>query len=707
MSKNSKKYDASSIGALVGPERVRQRPAAMLGSNGLKGAQHGVTEILGNAIDEASAGYGERIDLTYHTDTSITIRDYGRGVPMKGMNDVLNIKTYLAIFFELYSGGKYETYQDELQAIQDANAWDTFNPHDYNYLFSIGLNGLGAAATQYSSSFFHVTSYRDGEAASMRFKNGYPEWDELLLEPTDEPNGTYIHWKPDAQVFTATDVTGAYLKALAKSTAYVSGLTAHYKNEQTNEEIVYEAGPLENYLRIEHPNVIDHETRIYNIQNMTHGEFWTTVEDGPDKRNIYVFKYDISLALVPKGGHINAFHNAVEMVGSEASSAHHRGVNDAVDAFFQDRAKEAGIKLNPYEYRDKIAVIVSGYSNIADYANQTKDVVSNTFIKNDIYKEVAKLLNTEWGKGNDVLAQVVNDLVEEARVKAELEEQRKQYRKVQRATNSRKKVDKFVPSKFYRKNIVSGSEFWLLEGDSAAGAVEQARDASFQALLALKGKIINVIKNPLEKVLANEEVTNIFRLIGAGMEIPILEQTFDIEKMKFEKIIIGTDADDDGFQIRVLIFLLFYKFAPSIISEGRLYIAETPLYNLHYADKTRYALTKEHRKELEKKHGLAPTVSRNKGLGEINPQVLAETTVDPAYTEHKNLVQIKLDPTDATLYSMIDALYGKDVSKERKSIIIKYLDSDIGTMIEDNSAILNYLEEREYDEELEVSTHVV
>lgn len=698
----NKRYDSDSIGALVGAERVRQRPAAMLGSNGLKGAQHGVTEILGNAIDEASAGYGGKIDLYYHADNSITIRDYGRGVPMQGTNTILGIPTYEAIFNELYSGGKYETYQEELAHIQDNNLWGTFDPTHFNYLFSIGLNGLGAAATQYSSAFFHVISYRDGEATSMRFKNGYKEWDKLLIEPTDEPNGTYIHWRPDAEVFTATDVTGEYLHSLAKTTAYISGLTTHFINEKTSEDITYQAGTVEDYLKQEH--TLTPDTQNFVLNNTTHGAFTVADEAKNKKRYIYVFKYSIALAFVEKGGNVDVFHNAVEMTGDVTESAHHKGVHAAIDTFFLARSREAGVKLNQYDYRAKMAVVVSGYSNIADYANQTKDIVSNEFIRNDLNVELSNMLRIEWSKGNPQLVALVEELLEDARIKAEIEEQRKQARKLQRTTSKRVKVDKFKPSKFYRKNIVGGSEFWMMEGDSAAGAVTKARDSDFQAILALKGKIINVLKHPIERVLANVEVTNIFSLLGAGMEIPLLEQTFDIEKMKFDKIIIGTDADDDGYQIRVLLFLLFYKFAPSMIEEGRLYIAESPLYNMVYSDTIRYAYNREQRIEIEKEYGRPNDITRNKGLGEVDADVLAKTTVDPAYTKHKNLVQIKLDTKNLELASLIDALYGKDVARERKNIIVSYLGTDIAEMLEDNASFLDYLEDVEYTDELDLRT---
>lgn len=694
----SKTYDSSSIDALVKSERIRTRPASVLGSDGLAGARHGLIELVGNAVDEKTAGFGDKLELCYYEDASISIRDYGRGVPMKGINKKLNIPTYLAIFSELYAGGKYNTYQDELLEIDRLNEWDKFNPQDYNYLFSIGLNGLGAASTQMTSSYFTVRSYRDGEMYEMYFEEGEPAWEELKIEPTDEPNGTYIKWRPDPKVFTETDVKGDFVRSIALSTAYISGLDVYFKDEKKNTEEEFKAGTIVDLLLNKYKNDLDRDN-VLTTNGLNHGH---TIEKGKDA--IYIFKYDMAVSFVDNKGGISAYHNAIEMKGNENISAHHQGVFTALDRFFLQKAKENGVKFNKQNYRDKVVVAISSFSNIASYANQTKDLVDNNFILYGVENALFRLLNIEYEKGNELLNNLIDQLIEEAYIQAELEATRKQLKQVQKVTKSRKKVDKFYASKAYRNNIVTDSVLFIVEGDSAAGGVANARNAATQAIYPIKGKIINAAKATLEKVLNNKEVQDIFQLMGGGMEIQGTDQHFEMDKMKFEKIIILTDADIDGFQIRVLLFLLFMKYSPEIIEQGRLYIANSPLFNMFYKDEVRYALTLEHKEEIEKQYGKPIQIERNKGLGQVDASVLAKTTIDPKYTEYKNLIQIKFDTNNIKINELVDVLFGKDVRKRRKSLLLELLGSDLMDMIDENSQLLDFLDENEEEDELEVET---
>lgn len=663
-----KAYDNNSIDQLEGAERVRTRPAAVLGSDGLAGAQHGVTEIIGNVADEKTAGYGSEVDVFFHKDRSITIRDYGRGVPM-GWNEAKQNWNWHLIYEEMYAGGKYATYQDDLKALDAKNGWRNFNPQDYNYLFSIGLNGLGAASTQMSSEFFDVTSYRDGEASTMKFKAGYPVLDELLVEPTTEPNGTYIHWKPDSEVFTDVNIPSEFIYKIALSAAYASGLTVNYKDELEGKEETIEAGNIETLINSKYPDLAD-GSNIITKEGLNHGH---TREKGGDA--IYIFKYEIALAFVDKGGQTYAFHNAIQMQGDPERSAHHRAINETLAAFFKKQMRDNGVKYNSTdEFMNRIVIGINSYSNIASYANQTKDLVDNDFIRAGLSDALRDMLEIEMSKGNQAIQSIIYDMVEEANMREQLAEQRKQLRAVKKISKNPVKTEKFAASEAYRKHQINGSQLFIVEGDSAAGSTKSARNAKFQAVFPIRGKLINAAKAPIEKLLNNAEVQAIVKIIGGGITLPGTEQRFNIDKCRFERITFLTDADEDGYQIRVLLFLLFYKLMPELIDEGRLYIAESPLYILKYPNGIdKYAKNKAERKELEAKYGLPTTVQRNKGLGEVDATDLAKTTVNPKYTNYENEVQIKFDTTDETVFSVVDTLYGKDAGHNRKSAILALL----------------------------------
>lgn len=698
-------YDNSSIDQLKGAERVRTRPAAVLGSDGLSGAQHGITEIIGNVADEKTAGYGSKVDVSFHKDKSITIRDYGRGVPM-GWNEAKQAYNWHLIYEELYAGGKYNTYQDELAEIDATNSWGTFDPQDFNYLFSIGLNGLGAASTQMSSEFFDVTSYRDGKASTMRFKAGYPTLDELLVEDTTEPNGTLIHWKPDAEVFTSVDIPSSFIYNIAISAAYASGLTVNYIDELEGKDETIEAGTIKTLIEREHKNLLEDST-VYTDEGLKHGH---TNAHGKDA--IYIFKYEIALAFVEDNGQNYAFHNAIEMKGNTLISAHHRAINDTLIKFFKGQMRDRGLKYNSEdEFTKHIVVGINSYSNIANYANQTKDLVDNEFIRAHLADAIKRMLDVELSKGNQALKTIIYEMVEEANIREQLAEQRKKIRQVNKINKTKVKTDKFAASKAYVKHQKAGSELFIVEGDSAAGSVTDARDANFQAVFPIRGKLINAAKATVEKLLENAEVQTIIKLIGGGITLPGTDQQFNLDKCRFERITFCTDADEDGYQIRVLLFLLFYRLMPELIDAGRLYVAESPLYMLYYPDNVvRYAKDKAQRKEIEDKYGLPQRVGRNKGLGEIDAMDLAVTTINPLYTKYENEVQIKFDTSNQEIFSIIDTLYGKDSGHNRKATILALLgeqNADESWLEDDSDSLSMELSDLDIEDTLEITDAIV
>ena len=681
----------------------------MLGSSGVAGARHGFTELYGNALDEKSAGYGNKLDVTYYKDGSMSIRDYGRGVPL-GWNDKEDIKNWNwhVIYNELYGGGKYENHQDELQRIVD---WNNFNPQDYNYLFSVGLNGLGAASTQYTSEFFHVKSFRDGKVTSRSFSKGIPlvngepfdmfkatqEEIEAIpeeIEDTDEPNGTYIHWKPDAEVFDSVDVKSEWILETCRDVAGVAGIELHFKDENTDTDIVIDGSNIHDMLKgnMGDNAVLDEneEPIIYDVHNFVHGNMKVEGKDF-----VYVGMCDVSFGFTKNLVDSKCFHNSVKMI----SGTQYDAITTAMTNFFKKEAKKVGLTLDRNDYENSMSFIVNSFSNYASFRNQTKDAVDDTFIYTMIYDAVFDFLNIEREKGN----QYVLDAIERVMNEAELRQQIKAYERIRRETRKikrEKEPEKFVSCDAYEHKEYEKAELWITEGDSAKGSVKNARNKEFQAIYPIRGKGLNVTKASLDKILKNKEIREIFSLLGTGFDLPIKgEKTFNIDDLKFGKIIIATDADEDGYQIRVLLFLTFYKLAPQLITNGHVYIAETPRFMIDLIsggklfaknDKERDAIINRNRSNIQK-------ISRFKGLGEVNKDILRETTVHP---DSRNLIRLNCDLQNQTECDLIDALFGADKYKQRKAIISTVLGSDIKDMLDDNALMIQSIEDSdEFDDE--------
>lgn len=732
---NIEDYGDNSIDSLEGAERVRTRPASVLGSNGIAGARHGVTELVGNALDEATAGFGNRLILMYYKDGSISIRDFGRGVPM-GYNENNKVMNWFLVFNEMYAGGKYQDYQEELRKIKD---WSKFNPRDYNYLYSIGLNGLGAASTQYASSFFKVESYRNGKVTKMEFRRGYPvltidgeefhatpsnlrsylnenpNFDirnyEPTVEDTDEDNGTFIHWKPDETVFTDVDLTFEWVKGRAEAVAYVSGLSVTLIDEASDTTIEYDSGTITDLvLDIHKGKLVSKENPVvYSEKTLTHG---TT-----DQNKIYVCEAELSFVRTEKNGSTHCFHNSIKM----SNGAQYKGVDNAIYSFFQEISNEQGVSITSQDFNGKLGVVVSSYSNIADYRGQTKDEVEDLFIFRTVNDMLYVLLRTEYHKGNTDLKELVDEVVNEAKIRIEMQRQSKALRDLSKASRTRKLPEKFIPSKNFLDKKFYNSELWIVEGESAKGSVKSARFPEFQAIYAVRGKMTNALKASIEAILGSKdnrkdsngkkkegskEIKEIFALAGTGIEIEGIEdESFNIEDSRFDKFVIATDADEDGAQIRVLIFCMFWKLAPEIIRRGMLYIAESPKYGITLSDGTRlYAVTDEHLDELSKEYkGQITHTERYKGLGQVNHDILTHTTMDP---ETRVMTQIQLEPSDYELNTVIETIFGKDPMKKRKETIMQLLGSDVIDMFDEQSELLNLIESAEEDLELEELTYI-
>lgn len=764
---NKHNYNNDSIDLVLGAERIRKRPASMLGDNGLAGARHGITEILGNALDEVSVGYGDKLDVKYYKNGAISIRDYGRGVPL-GWNEKRKNYNWHIIYNELYGGGKYDNGQWYLRSVDNWSIWqdtdkdllsnfhkDTgvdllevptdgeeytfgdinvkrrndkiylrvnnaswsnitweFLNNRLNYLASVGLNGLGASATQYTSEFFTVRSYRDGVCTEMNFKKGIPiingeplnvflkNYDMKDFPPatydTDEANGTYIYWKPDDEVFTSTDIGGDWLFDTLKDIAYVTGIKLHFEDENSGKVVDIEGGDLDQLVAYKFGKSLRSEEgsekpTVFHASNFSHG--MTRVEG---KDFVWVLKVDTSFGAVTSKKENYCYHNSIKM----QSGAQYYGIDNAVADFFNEIAKLKGIKLAPEDYEKAFGVCVSSYSNYASFRGQTKDGISDGFIQDAVYSSVYDTLKVEFSKGNKLIATVIDEVFERAERRILLREQAKLTKEANKVKKL-KKPDKFVTCKAYEKKQYDQAELWIAEGDSANTSLKEARDNNFQALFPIRGKSLNVLKASIEKILANQEIKSIFALLGTGYDLQFKDDNpFDIRKLRFNKIIFATDADEDGYQIRVLLYLIFYRLAPELLRQGHVYIAETPRFEIVLRDGTKvYALDDKERDEVIKSNaGFISKINRFKGLGEVDADVLRKTTVAP---EHRHLIRLSCDFENETERNLIDALFGMDKYNQRKAMLTAVLGGNVADMIEENALLLEEIENSDIEEDIE------
>ena len=760
-------YNDSSIDQLVGAERIRRRPASMLGDNGLDGARHGFTEIYGNALDEASSGFGNQLDVVYYENGAMSIRDYGRGVPL-GWNEDKNNYNWHIIYNELYGGGKYDNGQWYLRSLDTWSDWKDTDvellksiqsnygvdlaeiPEDgvertiedlrvkhengkfylkvnnaswgmatweflnkrLNYLASVGLNGLGAASTQYTSEFFTVKSYRNGVCTEMNFRRGIPvindeevnvftqNVDMKELEPktydTDEQDGTFIYWKPDSEVFTNVDIGSDWLFETCKDIAHVAGIKLNFEDKVSGKTEVIEAGNLQTLLSSKYSNILQiddttEEPIMFETNKFSHGNI--RVEGKP---YVWVCKADITIGIVSKECDNYCYHNSVKM----KSGAQYDGIYYALSHFFSEISSSKGVKITEDDYKEYFGVCVSSYSNYASFRNQTKDAVQDVFISDLVRDAIYEKLKMEYGKGNKALMGVIDSVVESANTRIAEKALRKIANEAKKVTRL-KEPEKFVTCKAYEKKQYDVTELWITEGDSAKGSVKSARDKDFQAIFPIRGKGLNVLKASIDKILANVEIKNLFALLGTGFDINLKDHNpFDITKLKFDKIIFATDADEDGYQIRVLLFLIFYKLAPKLLQEGHVYIAETPRFEVIMTDGTaEYALDDRGRDEiLSSNAGRVKKVNRFKGLGEVDADVLRKTTVAP---ESRNLIRLSCDFQNETEREFIDALFGADKFKQRKAILTSVLGGNVADMMDENALLIEQIENSDIEEETE------
>ena len=604
-------YGNDSISMLKGAERVRKRPSVIFGSDGLEGCEHAVFEILSNAIDEAREGFGNIITVTRYEDKSIEVEDFGRGCPVD-WNEKEQRYNWELIFCEMYAGGKYKNNEGE------------------NYEYSLGLNGLGACATQYASEYMDVTIWRDGKKYTLHFRHGEVVGG-LESAPADrKKTGTTIRWRPDLEVFTDIDVPESYFQDVLHRQAVVNrGVTFRLR--------VQRGGTFETTDYCYADGILDYVKELAGEDALTVPTFIETERRGRDRADKPEYKVKISAAFCfsNRVNDIEYYHNSSWLeYGGAPEKATKSAFTSAIDAYIKQQGKyqKSESKISFQDVQDCLILVTNCFSTITSYENQTKKAITNKFIQEamtEFFRAQLEIYFIEHKTEADrVMEQVlINKRSRETAEKARLNIKKKLTGNVDLAN----RVQKFVDC---RSKDVSRREIYIVEGDSALGACKLSRDAEFQGIMPVRGKILNCLKADYARIFKSDVITDLMRVLGCGVEVQSKQakdlSAFNLENLRWNKVIICTDADVDGFQIRTLILTMLYRLAPTLIREGYVYIAESPLYEIVSKGKTYFAYSdREKAAIVDSLGGAKADINRSKGLGENDPEMMWLTTMNP------------------------------------------------------------------------------
>ena len=642
-------YGNESIKSLKGADRVRKRPAVIFGSDGLEGCEHSVFEIMSNSIDEAREGYGNRICVTRFLDGSVEVQDFGRGIPVD-YNKNEDKYNWELLFCEMYAGGKYDNGGD-------------------NYEFSLGLNGLGLCATQYASEYMEAEIHTDGYKYTLHFEKG-ENIGGLKKEKYDKKDtGTRIKWKPDLDVFTDINIPIEYFQETIKMQAIVNDGVKFILKNQTS------ASKFETFEYCYNDGIMDYVKEIAGDTAFTTPQYWECERKGKDREDLPEYKLKIKSAICfsLKNQLKEYYHNSsfLEHGGAPEKAFRSAFVNQ-INAYLKANnkySKNDG-QINIQDVEDCIIFVVSSFSTQTSYENQTKKAITNKFIQEAMTDFFRKQLEVYFIENKMDADKISNQVLINMRARIKAENTRKTLKtSLQSKMDMTNRIQKFVDC---RSKDVDEREVFIVEGDSALGACKQARDASFQAIMPVRGKILNCLKSDYDKIFKSEIITDLIKVLGCGVEVKSKAakdlSLFDINNLRWSKILICTDADVDGFHIRTLILTMIYRLMPKIIEAGKVYIAESPLYEVTCKDQTYFAYNEKEMDEIKEEIGDQKyTVQRSKGLGENEAEMMALTTMNP-----KTRRLIKVTPDDAQKTSeMFDLLLGDNL-EGRKEYISDY-----------------------------------
>lgn len=639
-------YGNESIKSLKGADRVRKRPAVIFGSDGLEGCEHSVFEIMSNSIDEAREGYGNKICITRFLDGSIEVQDFGRGIPVD-YNKNEEKYNWELLFCEMYAGGKYDNGGD-------------------NYEFSLGLNGLGLCATQYASEYMDAEIHTDWYKYTLHFEKGENIGGLKKEKYEKKDTGTRIKWKPDLEVFTDINIPIDYFKDTIKRQAIVNDGVKFILKDQTT------ASKFETFEFCYNDGIMDYVKELAGDNAFTTPQYWECERKGKDREDLPEYKLKIKAAICfsLKTQLKEYFHNSsfLEHGGAPEKAFRSAFVNQ-INAYLKSNnkyAKNDG-QINIQDVEDCIIFVVSSFSTQTSYENQTKKAITNKFIQEAMTDFFRKQLEVYFIENKMDADKIANQVLINMRARVKAENTRKTLKtSLQSKMDMTNRIQKFVDC---RSKDVNEREVFIVEGDSALGACKQARDASFQAIMPVRGKILNCLKSDYDKIFKSEIITDLIKVLGCGVEVKSKAakdlSLFDMDNLRWSKILICTDADVDGFHIRTLILTMIYRLMPKIIEAGKVYIAESPLYEVTCKDQTYFAYNEKEMDEIKAEIGDQKyTVQRSKGLGENEAEMMALTTMNP-----KTRRLIKVTPDDAQKTSeMFDLLLGDNLDGRKEYI---------------------------------------
>jgi len=648
----AERYGNTSIKSLKGAERVRLRPAVIFGSDGIEGCQHSFFEILSNSIDEAREGFGKVIEVTRFKDRSIMVKDYGRGIPLD-YNENEKRYNWELVFCELYAGGKYKNNSGE------------------NYEFSLGLNGLGSCATQYSSEYMDVTVFRDGMRYDLHFEKGENVGGLKKQKWDYESTGTIIKWRPDLEVFTDINIPlEYYTEVLRKQAVVKAGLKFILYDEESDRvfEYCYENG------------IVDYIKEVSGDKAFTDIQYYETSTRGRDREDKpeYKLKMQIAFCFNNEVNLLEYYHNSSFL---EYGGAPDKAVKNAfvyvIDKFLKSQGKynKDESRITFQDIQDSLILVSNSFSTITSYENQTKKSITNKFIQEAMTEFLKEKLEVYFIENKVECTKILEQVLVNKRSRETAEKTRVNIKKkLSGNVDISNRVKKFVDC---RSKDVNKREIYIVEGDSALGSCKLARDAEFQAIIPVRGKILNCLKADYDSIFKNEIIVDLLKVLGCGVEIKSKHNrelsTFDLNNLRWSKIIICTDADVDGYQIRTLILAMLYRLVPTLIQVGKVFIAESPLFEIRTKDKTYFAYTDKEKNEIVSKLKGKYTILRSKGLGENDPDMMWQTTMNP---ETRRLIQVVPDDIKKT-EEFFDLFLGDNLPG-RKSYIEehghKYLD---------------------------------